>query len=85
MLIGLGMIWTVAWKSLALWYAARDGKPWWFVALLFINTLGLLEILYIFVFRKAQLACCDQCGCPTGSPMSCTTPVHRQVHAEPQK
>lgn len=42
--------WSLAWKGVALWHAARRGEPAWFVALLVINTLGVLEILYLYVF-----------------------------------
>lgn len=45
-------IWAIAWKGWALWIAGRKNSPIWFVALLVINTLGILEILYIFVFSK---------------------------------
>jgi hypothetical protein len=49
------MIWSIFWKGWALWRAAKnDSKPW-FVALLIVNTLGILEILYIFVFGKKPL------------------------------
>lgn len=48
------MIWSLVWKGLALWKSAQLGKKWWFVALLLINTLGVLEILYIFVFSKIK-------------------------------
>ena len=51
-LIVMLMIWTIAWKGVALWKAAREGKSGWFVAMLIINTVGILEILYIFVFSK---------------------------------
>ena len=44
--------WTMAWKGWALWRAARVGSKAWFVILFILNTLGLLEILYIFVFSK---------------------------------
>lgn len=44
--------WSLVWKGLALWKAARVGEKHWFVALLVINTLGILEILYIYVFSK---------------------------------
>ncbi|HQI10846.1 MAG TPA: DUF5652 family protein, partial [bacterium] len=43
-------LWALAWKGIALWKSARHNQKWWFIALLVINTLGLLEILYIFVF-----------------------------------
>ena len=46
------VIWSLVWKGLALWRAARRGETYWFVALLVINTLGILEILYLYVFTK---------------------------------
>lgn len=45
-------IWAIVWKGWALWIAGRKNSPIWFVALLIINTLGILEILYIFIFSK---------------------------------
>jgi len=48
----LATAWTLPWKGVALWKAARREEKWWFIALLVVNTLGLLEILYIFVFSK---------------------------------
>ena len=47
-------VWTIAWKGLALWRAARQGKKEWFIPLLIINTLGILEILYIYVFSQPK-------------------------------
>lgn len=48
------VIWSIFWKGWALWRAAKnDSKPW-FIALLVINTLGILDILYIFVFGKKK-------------------------------
>jgi len=41
------LAWTLAWKGLALWRAARAGQSAWFVVLLLINTLGLLEIVFL--------------------------------------
>lgn len=48
------MIWSLIWKGLALWKAAGRKEKWWFVALLVINTIGILEILYLFVFSKSK-------------------------------
>ncbi len=45
--------WSLAWKGWSLWLAARKGSKPWFVALLVLNTLGILDILYIYVFSKA--------------------------------
>lgn len=46
--------WTIPWKGVALWKAAKNDHKWWFVALLVINTLAILEIVYIFVFSKKE-------------------------------
>ena len=46
------LIWSAVWKLIALWKAARKNSPVWFVVLAIINTAGILEILYIFVFSK---------------------------------
>jgi len=46
------IVWVLIWKGLALWKAARRGEWIWFVILLLVNTLGILEILYIFVFSR---------------------------------
>jgi len=48
------ILWTLPWKGLALWKSARLKDKCWFIALLVINTLGLLEILYIFIFGKRK-------------------------------
>ncbi len=46
------LIWSLVWKGLALWKAARRGASIWFVVLLVVNTVGILEILYLYVFSK---------------------------------
>ena len=46
------IIWSVIWKGLALWKSARAGSKVWFVVLILVNTLGILEILYLYVFSK---------------------------------
>ncbi|OGY19024.1 MAG: hypothetical protein A2784_00360 [Candidatus Chisholmbacteria bacterium RIFCSPHIGHO2_01_FULL_48_12] len=49
------MLWSLFWKGLALWRAARGHQRYWFIALLVINTLGLLEIVYLVAFAKDRL------------------------------
>ena len=44
------MLWSLVWKGFALWKAAKNNSVPWFVVLLVVNTLGILDILYIFVF-----------------------------------
>jgi methionyl-tRNA synthetase len=45
-------IWTTVIKAFALWHSARNGQPVWFVAILVLNTLGILELVYLLAFRK---------------------------------
>jgi hypothetical protein len=45
-------IWSMVWKGIALWKAARNNSVAWFIPLLVINLFGVLEILYIFIFSK---------------------------------
>lgn len=45
------VVWTIAWKGLALWFSARGGQKPWFIVLLIVNTLGILEIIYLIWFR----------------------------------
>lgn len=52
-IIALGL-WTLPWKGVALWKAARRRELKWFIALLILNTLAILEIIYIFVFAKRE-------------------------------
>jgi hypothetical protein len=48
--------WSLVWKGLALWRAAKnDSKPW-YVVLLIVNTLGILEILYLYIFSAKRSA-----------------------------
>ena len=47
-------VWSAIWKGFALYRAGANRSPAWFVCLLIFNTLGILEILYIFVFSKKK-------------------------------
>ena len=55
-LVLLAVAWSIPWKGAALWKAAKQGDKIWFVVLLVVNTLAILEILYIFVFSKQKSA-----------------------------
>ncbi|MBI4068063.1 hypothetical protein HY413_01475 [Candidatus Kaiserbacteria bacterium] len=49
----LVLIWSLFWKGFALWYSAKRHEQWWFIAILILNTAGILEIVYIFFIAKA--------------------------------
>lgn len=48
------VIWSFLWKGLALWHGAKAGEKYWFVAILLLNTVGILEIAYLFYFSKQK-------------------------------
>ncbi len=48
------IVWSFIWKGLALWHASRNEEKYWFVAVLILNTVGILEILYLFIFSKQK-------------------------------
>ncbi|MEK7607559.1 MAG: DUF5652 family protein [Patescibacteria group bacterium] len=47
-------LWAIFWKGLALWNAAKHHEKAWFIALLVINTFGILEIIYLFLIKKIK-------------------------------
>ncbi|HVY35916.1 MAG TPA: DUF5652 family protein [Candidatus Paceibacterota bacterium] len=50
--LALMVIWSIIWKGFALWRAAHKEEKGWFIALLIVNTIGILDILYLYVFSK---------------------------------
>ena len=48
------LLWSIVWKLLALWKSARKGSLAWFIVLGIVNTIGILEILYIYVFSEMK-------------------------------
>lgn len=60
--LGLGMLfpvfvialalWVFAWKAIGLYHAARNGQRIWFVVLMLVHTVGILEIIYLKWFQK---------------------------------
>lgn len=54
LLLYLIITWSLVWKALALWHSARNNQLVWYIALLVINTVGILEIIYLLFFRKKK-------------------------------
>ncbi len=46
--------WSFIWKGLALWHSARNEEKYWFIAVLILNTVGVLEIVYLFFFSQKK-------------------------------
>ena len=54
LVIGIVLWWVLFWKGCSLWIASKNNQKWWFFILLFFNTLGILEIIYIFFVAKKK-------------------------------
>lgn len=48
-------LWSIIWKGIALWKAAKQDQRNWFIAILILNTIGILEVVYLFYFSKKRL------------------------------
>lgn len=47
-------LWDIVWKGFALWRAARNNQFRWFIALLIINSIGILPIVYLVSFQETS-------------------------------
>ena len=54
------IIWSLAWKIYSTWIAAKHGDKKWFVALIILNTIGILDIIYIFGVRHKKMSDLDK-------------------------
>jgi len=54
--LALLALWSLVWKGLALWHSAERRQPWWFIVLLLVNTIGILDIVYLFAVAKIKPA-----------------------------
>ena len=50
----LAILWSLLWKGIALWKAARNNQKKWFLIILILQSLGILEILYIYIFQRER-------------------------------
>ncbi len=48
------VLWDGIWKIIAMWKAARNNHLAWFICLAIFNTVGLLPIIYLLMFRKNE-------------------------------
>lgn len=51
-ILSLIMLLIIPIKGYALWISARKGQKWWFIALLVVNSLAILELVYLFAIAK---------------------------------
>lgn len=50
------LLWSIFWKGLALWHAAKRGEKIWFIVFLLLNTVGVVEILYLVFVAKIKFS-----------------------------
>lgn len=48
------MVWSLLWKGASLWVAARAVDKWWFVVLLLVSSVGILDMIYLFLVKKGK-------------------------------
>ena len=46
------IVWSLVIKGLGLWKSARNKQRNWFIVILVINTVGILELIYMKFFQK---------------------------------
>lgn len=55
-IIILLIVWDLIWRGAAMWKASKSDNMGWFIALLILNTLGILPIIYIYYFSQNKSA-----------------------------
>lgn len=53
-LVGVLIIWSLAWKGLSLWRSSRHEQRGWFIVLFISSTVGILPIIYLVFFQKGK-------------------------------
>lgn len=48
-------IWTILWKAYSVWNAVKHNHKKWFIALLILNTIGILDMFYVFKVLKKDV------------------------------
>ncbi|MGE5041948.1 MAG: DUF5652 family protein [Candidatus Levyibacteriota bacterium] len=56
LLIFVLLAWSILWKGLALWKSAQNNQRYWFIVMLVVSSLGILEMIYLFGFAKKRLS-----------------------------
>lgn len=54
-ILGLVSIIELVLKGFALWKSAQAKHQWWFIAMLILNTFGILPVVYLLFFQKEPL------------------------------
>lgn len=50
----VGALLSLPFKIVGLWKSARNNQKWWFGSMLVFNTVGILELVYLFYFSSPK-------------------------------
>ncbi len=53
-ILGIVFLFDLILRGIAMWKAAKKNQKIWFVALLFINSVGILPVIYLLVVDKKE-------------------------------
>ena len=48
------IFWELIWKGIAMWKCGRNNQLVWYIAILILNTIGILPIIYLLFFQKKK-------------------------------
>ena len=48
------IVWEFVWKLIALWKAGRNNQLGWFICIAIINTVGILPIIYLWIYKEKK-------------------------------
>ena len=48
----LVLVWTLIWKGIGAWKAARNNQSIWFISFFVFNTFGILPLVYLQWFQQ---------------------------------
>lgn len=47
-------VWELIWKGVALYKSAQHRQPYWFIAILLINSAGIFSLIYLKFFQPKK-------------------------------
>ncbi|MBI2125486.1 hypothetical protein HYV87_02590 [Candidatus Woesearchaeota archaeon] len=53
-LLAILSVWELVWKGFGLWHSSQYRQKGWFIAILLLNTAGLLPIIYLLWFKPKR-------------------------------
>lgn len=46
------IVWDLVWRCLAVWKSTKNNHPVWSILFVLFATIGILPIIYLFIFSK---------------------------------